>query len=102
MRNNQRSAYVRPKLIHVKRRDAVCMRIEGVLGVKNRVSHKLIKNPVEAIRPGTISDVYDFRIRAERSRRVARLELEFLDAVDRWEKNDAPCVFIGAENTVDQ
>ena len=76
-------------------------RIEEVLGVESGVAQELVSRAVELIRARLVDDVDDSLAAAERRRGRTRLHLEFLDRIDRREKDQHAGIGIDAVDSVD-
>src|SRR5713226_8861754 len=59
VRNGDRPTYIRAKLIHVKGWNRIRMRVKVVLGVKVRVTHKLIESAMKIVGTGAKRNIDD-------------------------------------------
>src|SRR5580698_4791176 len=101
MRNDHRSTDVRAELIQVEGWDPLGRRVKVVLGVEVGIAKKFVEDTVELVRTRTKGDVDHGRVAAIGRGRAAGLNLEFLNRVDRREKEEITGVVLGTQNTVE-
>src|SRR6476620_9118263 len=102
MRNRNRSANVPAKLVQPERRNWFRRRIEEIFRIERGVPHEFIYRTVITIAARAERNVDNSLPSAIRRRRGTGLHFEFLNSIDRREKNEHAGVGIHTLNTVEQ